>query len=230
MAGVALGGRNVGVPEQPTSEFDPFLPADLRPALVPGQAEHEIAGQTFARPFSSRLIALEILYPLTDVRVQVPPQPISRAHGNLPKSESSIRIPALRSSRFAISCLAREGGTSCPVVCANRYEARSQVGSANRCAAHFPVDSANRYAVRFQAVAGRLGQSAVAAAHRPGGFRDRSQRRFRVAPGPERNSREEFQKLAAWLAWLESPEWPASGAIRGLPGLQESRALPERSA
>jgi hypothetical protein len=43
---VSLGGTDVRVPQQSPDVLDSLLAADFRAALVPGQIQHEIAGQT----------------------------------------------------------------------------------------------------------------------------------------------------------------------------------------
>ena len=47
---VPLSRRDVGVPQQPARVLDPFLPTNLRAALVPRQRQHQIPPAHLAAP------------------------------------------------------------------------------------------------------------------------------------------------------------------------------------
>src|SRR5690349_12464025 len=57
---VALRRRDVCVPQQPASVFNPLQPADSRPAFVAGQIQHEIARE-LSNVAMSAIRATEIL-------------------------------------------------------------------------------------------------------------------------------------------------------------------------
>ena len=115
---VPLGRRDIGVPQHATGELDPLLSANLRPALVPGQIQHQVprqAGQVpqpGVRPaeigdpsrFPSRGEKDRFLRSRADRLIEQPPElSADRDSSGLPCLAGGLMLPQDGAGGFRIS-------------------------------------------------------------------------------------------------------------------------------